>query len=175
MIQLEAGLCPNLKQGTENADFDVAILLDRYVNHPSLTTIPIREEELMFIAPPGHLLTNEDHLDLQALASETLILTDQGCSYRNLFEDLLREEGVEIRSVISFTSLEAIKQCVADGLGIALLPKITVEEELKRNKVVELPLHHQKLTLWTQLVYQKKKWITPPIQKLLTLITEQKE
>ncbi|GGD12236.1 LysR family transcriptional regulator [Pontibacillus salipaludis] len=175
MIQLEAGLCPNLKQGTIDAKFDVAILLDRYVNHPNLTTIPIRKEELVVIAPSGHPLTYESHLDLQNFATETLILTEQGCSYRTLFEDLLREEGVEIRSVISFTSLEAIKQCVADGLGIALLPKITVEEELKQSKLVELPLHHEKLTLWTQLVYQKKKWITPPIKQLLTLITDQAE
>ncbi|QST01207.1 LysR family transcriptional regulator [Pontibacillus sp. ALD_SL1] len=175
VIQLEAGLCPNLKQGTVDANFDVAILLDRYVNHPSLTTIPIREEELVLIAPPNHPLSKESHLDLKALAAETLILTEKGCSYRTLFEDLLREEGVDIQSVISFTSLEAIKQCVADGLGIALLPKITVEQELKQNKVVELPFHHEKVMLWTQLVYQKKKWITPPIQELLTLITDQAE
>ncbi|MCD5322272.1 MULTISPECIES: LysR family transcriptional regulator [Pontibacillus] len=172
IIQLEAGLCPNLKQGTVEANFDVAILLDRYINHPSLTTIPIREEELVVIAPPGHALAEEE-VDLEALGKETLILTEQGCSYRTLLEDLLREEGVEIGPVISFTSLEAIKQCVADGLGIALLPRITIEQELKDQKLISLPFHHEKLTLWTQLVYQKKKWITPPIKELLSLITEE--
>ncbi|MGM0753722.1 MAG: LysR family transcriptional regulator [Bacillota bacterium] len=170
-ILLESGLCPNLKEGTLEGKFDVSILMDRYVEHPELTTIPIRQEKLVMIAPPGHRLGSYHVMDLRELESETLILTEEGCSYRVLLEQLLKEENVQAKSVISFSSLEAIKQCVADDLGLAILPEISVRKEIDNGKVIQLPFHHEKIKVYTQVVYQRKKWLTPPLTQLISSIT----
>ncbi|WP_044338210.1 LysR family transcriptional regulator [Rossellomorea aquimaris] len=170
-ILLESGLCPNLKEGTLEGKFDVSILMDRYVEHPELTTIPIRQEKLVMIAPPGHRLGSHQVMDLRELESETLILTEEGCSYRVLLEQLLKEENVQAKSVISFSSLEAIKQCVADDLGLAIIPEISVRKEIDNGKVIQLPFHHEKIKVYTQVVYQRKKWLTPPLTQLISSIT----
>ncbi|PFA70352.1 LysR family transcriptional regulator [Bacillus sp. AFS015802] len=170
-ILLEAGLCPNLKEGTLEGKFDLSILLDRLSEHPDLTTIPIRQEKLVMIAPPKHRLHSLKEMSLKELETETLILTEEGCSYRVLLEQLLKEENVQAKSVISFSSLEAIKQCVADDLGLAIMPEIAVKRDLESGKVVEVPFDHEKIPVYTQIVYQKKKWLTPPIAQFISALT----
>ncbi|MCA1055477.1 LysR family transcriptional regulator [Rossellomorea aquimaris] len=171
-ILLESGLCPNLKEGTLDGTFDLSILLDRYVDHPELTAIPIREETLVMIASRNHRLQHLKEMDLKELEEETLILTEEGCPYRVLLEQLLLEGNVQARSVISFSSLEAIKQCVADDLGIAILPEIAVKKEIESGKVIQIPFDHEGISIYTQIVYQKKKWLTPPLNQLISSLTE---
>ncbi|MCR8847701.1 LysR family transcriptional regulator [Rossellomorea sp. SC111] len=170
-ILLESGLCPNLKEGIHEGKFDIAILLDRFTEHPDLTVIPIRQEKLVMIVPPGHRLHSLKEMNVRELESETLILTEEGCSYRVLLEQLLKENEVQAGSVISFSSLEAIKQCVADDLGLAILPEIAVRREVESGKVVQIPIDHEKTPVYTQIVYQKKKWLTPPLTQLITALT----
>ncbi|MDQ0483821.1 LysR family transcriptional regulator [Guptibacillus hwajinpoensis] len=169
-ILLESGLCPNLIEGTMDGTYDIALLLDRLQKHPELTTIPIRQEEMVLIAPPDHPLTKLDEVTLKRLETETLILTEEGCSYRVLLEQLLQEEEVQAKSVISFSSLEAIKQCVADDLGIALLPRIAVERDVRNGNIVALPFHQNNIKIYTQVMYQQKKWISPPLKQFLSLL-----
>jgi DNA-binding transcriptional LysR family regulator len=169
-ILLEAGLCPNLTEGTLEGKFDISIILDRYREHHELTTIPIREERLVMVSAADHRLQAMDEMDLKELSEETVILTEEGCPYRVLLEQLLQKEGVQPKSVISFSSLEAIKQCVADNLGIAILPEIAVKNEIGSGKVVELPFHHEQAKLYTQIIYQKKKWLSPPLNQLIGLL-----
>ncbi|MCA1065047.1 LysR family transcriptional regulator [Rossellomorea sp. AcN35-11] len=171
-ILLESGLCPNLKEGTLEGKFDLSIVLDRSIEHPDLTAIPIREETLVMIAAPNHRLGSLQEMKLQELEGETLILTEEGCSYRVLLEQLLKGANIQAKSVISFSSLEAIKQCVADELGIAVLPEIAVNREILSGKVIRLPFDHEKMKLYTQMVYQKKKWLTPPLTQLIGSLTE---
>jgi DNA-binding transcriptional LysR family regulator len=170
-ILLESGLCPNLKEGILEGKYDIAILLDRFSEHPDLTTIPIRQEKLVMIGPPGHRLHSLTQMNVRELESETLILTEKGCSYRVLLENLLKENDVQAKSVISFSSLEAIKQCVADDLGVAILPEIAVQKEIESGKVVQILFDHEKSPLYTQIIYLEKKWLTPPLTQLIGALT----
>ncbi|MGG1687256.1 LysR family transcriptional regulator [Pseudalkalibacillus sp. NRS-1564] len=169
-IRLESGQCQNLIGGTVDGTYDITILLDQLQHHPDVKTIPIRQEEMVMIAPPQHHFTKLDGLDLKKLEEETLILTEEGCAYRVLLEKWLKDANVQAKSIISFSSLEAIKQCVADQLGIALLPRIAVEREIQNGLVAVLPFHSNDITLYTQIVYKKRKWISPPLQQFIDLM-----
>ena len=169
-IRLESGQCQNLIGGTVDGTYDITILLDQLQHHPDLKTIPIRQEEMVMIAPPQHHFTKLGVLDLKKLEEETLILTEEGCAYRVLLEKWLKEANVQAKSIISFSSLEAIKQCVADQLGIALLPRIAVEREIQNGLVAVLPFHPNDITLYTQIVYKERKWISPPLKQFIDLM-----
>ncbi|RLQ94080.1 LysR family transcriptional regulator [Falsibacillus albus] len=169
-ILLESGLCQHLRDGVIEGKFDAALLLDQLQESPELMTIPIREEELVMVSSPNHPLRNRTEVMLKDLSEETIIFTEEGCSYRIMFENALRTEGVQTKSKISFSSLEAIKQCVADDLGIAILPKIAVQRELKANVIRQLPFQHESIKVFTQLVYHKKKWISPIMAQLIELL-----
>jgi hypothetical protein len=59
-----------------------------------------------------------------------LILFDRASSYYELTTALVREAGVRPRGTIELDNIEAAKRMVAGGLGVALLPRTSVADEL---------------------------------------------
>lgn len=171
-IMLEAGLCPNLTQGIIDGKYDVAVLLDRLQTSSSLEVIPIRKENMVMIASPSHSFSEKNNVVMEEFEGETIILTESGCPYRTLLEETMRSRGIHMQSVISFSSLEAIKQCVADNLGIALVPEIAVKQEIESGKLIKIPFDHEEFYLYSQLIFKKKKWLTAPIQQFISLVQE---
>jgi DNA-binding transcriptional LysR family regulator len=103
---------------------------------------------------------------------ETLLLTQQGCAYRVKFEKALAAAAVVPGSVLEFDSVEAIKQCAALGMGVAVLPLITLSAELAKGTLVALPWSGQDLSMTTQVVWHKRKWISPAMAAFLTVARE---
>ncbi|OWR32429.1 LysR family transcriptional regulator [Saccharibacillus sp. O23] len=166
MPDSESNLVLKLKEG----EYDLALLLDRKPADPALRCITVREEPLVLIAPPGHALTagvSDASVPIDRLSGCELIVSEGSCLYRSTFEKVLRENHVSYRIGFELGSLEAIKHCVMNGLGIALLPQIAVEEELKRGTLAAVPFEHPDLKFHLQLLLHPKKWMS---QMLLTLI-----
>ncbi|MEC3884504.1 LysR family transcriptional regulator [Halobacillus sp. HZG1] len=173
-IQLESGLCPNLKEGVLESHYDLAVVLDEEVKHPLLETLLLRKEKMVIVAANEHPLVGQEQINIRRIEDETLILTEKDCSYRNMLEGILKKRAVEPRSVISFTSLEAIKQCVIDELGIAMLPEMTVAGELENGSLRALDFNHQDLALYIQIIHHQKKWLSPSLEKFIQLLYERR-
>ncbi|KHE72865.1 LysR family transcriptional regulator [Halobacillus sp. BBL2006] len=172
-IQLESGLCPNLLEGILESHYDLAVVLDEPIKHPNLTSISLRKEKMFMVASPQNHLAADQNLDIGLMEDETLILTEKDCSYRKSLEKLLKAKGIQARSVISFSSLEAIKQCVVDELGIAMLPEMTVKEDLKNGRLARLDFDYEDFGMMIQLVYQKRKWLSPSLEEFIKLMTDE--
>jgi DNA-binding transcriptional LysR family regulator len=99
--------------------------LGRHVQHPLVTYEPIFDDELVLVSQAG-----PDGTPRSALADTPLILFDRASSYYELTTALIREAGVRPRGVIELDNIEAAKRMVAGGLGVALLPRTSVADEL---------------------------------------------
>ncbi|GAA4853330.1 LysR family transcriptional regulator [Paenibacillus vulneris] len=163
----EAELVAKVKEG----EYDVALLLDRHPADASLRCITVREEPLVLIAPPGHALTAAAEAALRDLEGCELIVSEGSCIYRSTFEKVLRDNGVAYRIGFELGSLEAIKHCVMNGLGIALLPRIAVEDELQRGKLAVIPFRHPDLRFQLQVLLHPKKWMSQTLMSLIGLLT----
>jgi DNA-binding transcriptional LysR family regulator len=159
-------------QGVRAGELDLGIMLHTRFEDDDLEILMIREEPLVLVADPKHPLHEAETLDVAALAGQSYIATELGCTYRAAFERLLNRHGVEYRIQHEFGSLEAIKQCVSFGLGIGLLPRISVIRELEEGRLISLPFQHPEITFYSQIVYHKKKWLDPSIRQLIHLLTE---
>jgi DNA-binding transcriptional LysR family regulator len=148
----------------------MGIILDPPFTDPELHSSILREEELVIIANPGHKLVGKNEVQVQDLESESLILTEDGCTYRAMLLKTLKNNQVNYSLSFEFGNLEAIKQCVIYGLGIALLPRIVVTEEIQKGKVIAIPFVHPDFKFYTQLIYSKKKWQSKAFLGFLELI-----
>lgn len=171
-IFLKPGICHDLRLGVKEGKHDFAFVLDWLQENPDLTNIVLGEEKLVVIAAPTHRLVQKEKVDTRDFSGENWIFTEQGCSYRSMMESVLREEGAPIESSFEFGSLEAIKQCVAYDLGIALLPAIAVQEEVKKGSLAILPYSHPDIRVYRQLIYHKKKWMPRALLRFLELLTQ---
>ncbi|MEV5974250.1 LysR family transcriptional regulator [Streptomyces sp. NPDC051921] len=138
-----------LRQGT----YDLGLLMERETEHEGLESEVLAEEPLVLVAAPRHPLAGRTGLTAADLAATGLVGTEPGCAYRDLFEAELAPYGPVFTE---YGTIEASKRGVAAGLGIALLPRITVAAELASGALVALDWEPP-FTLFTQIAWRRGK------------------
>ncbi|WP_244411204.1 LysR family transcriptional regulator [Parageobacillus thermoglucosidasius] len=171
-LLLQQGICKDLLKGIKEGKYDLAIILAQKQEDPDLNFITIKEEQLVLVAKPDHHLVQFSNVSIKDLSGEKLIITEQRCSYREIIENLYRSHAIRLEYSIELESIEAIKRCVSYGLGIAFLPLMTVDEEIKKEELAYIPLSYPEIKVYLQLVYHKKKWISQSMQQLINLLLE---
>jgi DNA-binding transcriptional LysR family regulator len=161
-------------QGVRSGQLDLGVILDRPITEDDIQSVIIREEPLVLVAEARHPLRHAKSIEIEALSGISYIATESKCTYRAAFEQLFERCGVPYQIHHEFGSLEAIKQCVALGLGIGLLPRISVTRELEEGRLIALPFSHPDIMFYTQIIYHKKKWLDPAIRQLIDLLMEEK-
>jgi len=139
---------------------DLNFSLDEPIHDPDLEAVPLVREPIVVVAPAGHPLAARARVTPRELARESMVMTESDCTYRRLFEVYLQRAHARPRPSAEFNSIEAIKQCVAAGLGVAVLPQIAVQRELDEGAlaVLHVPL---RTNLWTQLVTRTGSRLAP--------------
>jgi DNA-binding transcriptional LysR family regulator len=107
-----------LADALETGKLDLAISMSRRFGGPQLSAIRMRTEDIYLFSTPDHPLSKGKKVYPKDLTNQTLLLTETGCGYRMMLEMQLASEQVRPESITEFSSIEAIKQCVAAGMGI---------------------------------------------------------
>lgn len=111
---------------------EIDIGLVRELRHRALEIQPLYEDELHLVVPPGHPFATDGRITVERLAEARLILFDRTSSYYELTNAIFREAGVVPRGVLELDNIDAAKQMVGQGLGVALLPITAVASEVSR-------------------------------------------
>jgi len=88
------------------------------------------EEPFLLAVPKGHALAGRGSLRLRDLKDERLLLLEDGHCLRDQALDVCRLSGAHEKSGFRATSLETLRQMVAAGVGITLLPALAVREPI---------------------------------------------
>ena len=75
-------------------------------------------------------------------------------------------------SIVEFSSIEAIKQCVVAGMGLGLLPMIVVERELRQKHIKALTWAGPPLDIATHIVWHKDKWVSPAMEAFVEMVRD---
>ncbi|GGI45149.1 putative HTH-type transcriptional regulator YwqM [Paenibacillus marchantiophytorum] len=161
---------PSIIDLVKDGTIDVGFILDPPFQDPELHSCKLREEELVIITNPNHKFAGKSEIQISDLQGESLILTEDGCTYRAMLLQTLKSNQINFSLSYEFGNLEAIKQCVTYGLGIALLPRIVAASDIAKGQVIALPLIHPHFKFYTQLIYAKKKWQSKAFLGFLELI-----
>lgn len=143
---------------------DLAFVLDKPLVSGEFFVEPLIYEPLVLVAPPEHPLAGKTRVGPADLEGEPVLLTDKGCGYRAVFERSLARAGVRPEATVEFTSGEAIKQCVMNGIGIAVLAAVSVAKETEQGKLVALRWEQPDFGLTTQMIRHKDKWPSPALE-----------
>jgi DNA-binding transcriptional LysR family regulator len=150
-------------------EVDVGFLLDTAPPPEPFSAERLVSETLLVLAAPAHPLAGCATVVPRDLDDETIIVTESGCSYRRLFERSLAAAGATPATTMELGSVEAIKQCSMAGLGVTVLPKIAVAEELAQGQLVALPWAGPSFEMGTYVVWHRDKWLSPALQAFLEL------
>jgi molybdate transport repressor ModE-like protein len=100
-----------------------------------VTRRQIAVDELVGIAPPGLLESDDGWISLGELARNRLLLGVDGSSTRTVTERYLARADYRPVQVWEFNSYETIKRAVKDRLGVSFVSSLLIRDELARNEL----------------------------------------
>jgi DNA-binding transcriptional LysR family regulator len=159
----------------ESGKLDLVIDMCDAPSNPSHKSMRLHTERISLFGDAGHPLTKRRTVKPADLAGQTLLLTESGCGYRAKFDRALALQNIRPGNITEFSSVEAMKQCVCVGMGLALLPAIVVARELRQNRFKALHWAGPSLDIETHIVWHKDKWISPAMAAFLELLKAQIE
>jgi DNA-binding transcriptional LysR family regulator len=159
----------------ETGKLDLVINMCDNPASPAHKSLRFHTERIFLLSEPSHPLAKRRTVKPSDLAGQHLLLTEAGCGYRAKLDQVLAMQNVRPGHITEFSSVEAIKQCVAAGMGLALLPAIVVARELRQNHFKALHWTGPTLDIGTQVLWHKDKWVSPAMSAFLELIRAQVE
>jgi DNA-binding transcriptional LysR family regulator len=153
--------------GINNNKYDIGIVHD-FISEKFLNTVIINSEELVWV---GHKNMIKDKA-CPEIDEYPVINFRQGCTFRILCDELLQKRG--LNSTFEYSDFDAVKNAMAEGLGIALLPRIVVENLMKEHGKFYIfkELSNMKIPLFV--ITRKEKYLSTTAQALVKILQENK-
>jgi len=115
------------------------------------------DNPLVVVAPPNHPLAILKKIPLARLQEETFLVRESGSGTRIAMERFFNERGMRLKTGMEVGSNEAIKQSVQAGLGLGLLSRATIEQELTLKRLVVLDVADLPIMRHWYVVHRKGK------------------
>ena len=115
-------------------ELDCAILAEPFMD-AGLATAPLYDEPFMVAVPRTHELAQREQVSAEELKRETMLLLGAGHCFRDQVLDVCPEfarfssDAEGIRRSFEGSSLETIKYMVAAGMGVTVVPRLSVPAE----------------------------------------------
>ena len=121
----------------------------------NLHSVVVYLDELVFVIPPRHPLTTARQVSIRQIKTESFVAHIVPSPYREKVIQLFKSHKTPLHMDLELPTLQAIKQFVAMGNGVALVPEISVETEIARGELVRIPVKELQLKRKLRLIYRK--------------------
>ena len=148
---------------------DVILTVDRKIHQPNWLTAHELPTEICFFCAADHPFAGRQEVSLEDLIQEKFIQIEAGCNYRQAFEQYLSDQGEQITNVMEIGYTRLIIDAVAENLGVSLLPKFTLLDALKQEKIALFSVKDYHIAMLMQVIYSKNRWVTPALQAFLDM------
>lgn len=135
-----------------------------------LEVIPWQEEPMVLVCHPSHRLAEQRSVELEQIEGEDFVAFDRELVIRREVDRCLRQHRVQVRVVIEFDNIEAIKRGIEMGAGVALLPEPTIEVERARGTLRAVALEGTPLVRPLGLILRRGRVLTPAARSFIGLL-----
>jgi len=143
-----------------NNDLDIGFVEGPF-NSTEITTNFFMKDELTLIASPDYFSKPPNSIKLEDITGEKFILREEGSGTRDIAKQKLDEKKINYKIKHILNNFEAIKKAIIANMGISILPKLAVKEEIKRGKLVEIKINDLKITREFRIIYHTDKYQSP--------------
>jgi DNA-binding transcriptional LysR family regulator len=83
----------------------------------------------------------------------------------------LRDYGVKPTYALEFDNIETIKRAVEIGLGCAIVPRMTIENEVSRGTLKMLEFQEGTFLRPLAIIYKRGRELSPAVRKFIEVLT----
>jgi DNA-binding transcriptional LysR family regulator len=133
-------------------------------------SIAVYADTLAFIVSPMHPLAGAKRVSISQLGEETFIAHNVASPLRRKVIEAFQRHRTPLNMGIELPTIEAIKRFVAMGNGVALIPHLTVAQELKSGDLVRIPVEDLEARRILRLVHRRQATLSYAARAFLRTI-----
>lgn len=137
---------------------------------PQLKSVGVYTDSVVFIVNPRHPFARQKKVPLRELGSENFIAHNVASPLRRRVIALFEHHKTPLRINVELPSLEAIKRFVAMGNGVALVPGLTVRDELARGELVQVQVPELRIDRQLLLIHRRNAVLSHAAQAFLKCV-----
>ncbi len=133
-LVLQENFTAKLLEMLRTGELDCAIMAEPFPD-AGLASAPLYDEPFMVALPKAHALAKRKSVSAEELKRETMLLLGTGHCFRDHVLEVCPEyarfssDAEGIRKSFEGSSLETIKYMVASGMGITVVPQLSVSKD----------------------------------------------
>lgn len=173
---------PDIRVGIHRSRLDEIPrqVLDRQVDvgfvkdEPSskdLQCVQVHLDEMVLVASPRHLLLKRRRLSITDLSSEHFVIHHSCTATTQRILHLFGRHGSRCKVAAELWSFENIKQFVREDVGLAIVPGISVRQELADGVLARLPLPELRMPRTTRMIYRDERYLSEAARELIRTVT----
>jgi LysR family hydrogen peroxide-inducible transcriptional activator len=164
-LMLREEMTPHLLADLACGKLDAG-LLALPIRDASLECVPLFVEPFYAAVPAEHPLAAKSSITIDELAQSNLLLLEEGHCLRDQALDVCRLERPENEQMRA-TSLETLRQMIALGYGVTLIPALAADSPQDyRNCLRLIPLASDEAERTVGLVWRRRSPLAPTLQRL---------
>jgi LysR family hydrogen peroxide-inducible transcriptional activator len=172
-LEMEENLTENLEAHLINGRLDVIIIALPF-SGGGITTLPLYDEDFSVVIPADHPWAKKKKIKASELAAEKVLLLSSGHCFSNQVREACSQFNGNLGETLQGNSLETIRNMVASGLGITVLPVSANTEKYRSKLTIEIPFSSPVPSRRIALAWRKGFSRTNAIEILAKAIIETK-
>ena len=171
-VQIEYSRSNKIYQDIANGSVDLGIVAYP-TNRPQLRWIPFLQDELVLICSPDHPFARNESISLKKLTAQPFVTFQRDIPTRRALDEIFRKNGVAVVTKAEFDNIELIKRAVEIGIGVSIVPSMTVKSEIQAGLLKALSLAEGPFTRPLAILYRRGRSLPPALKKLIAVLTEE--
>jgi len=135
-----------------------------------LEAVEVHCDQMVLVASPRHRLAAHPQVRIRDLDGEHFVLHRLCSTTEQRIMRLFAAHNTRCRVVAELWSFENIKSFVQAGIGLAIVPRITVTQELRDRALVSIPLRELSLRRRTLMIYRDQGQLSDSARELVKIV-----
>jgi DNA-binding transcriptional LysR family regulator len=135
-----------------------------------LTSQILYTDALVLVVAPDHRLANRKTVSIVELAQEQFIAHNVISPYREVVLREFHQHKVPLHMDVEMPTIESIRKLVQEGIGVAFLPRMCVEQETDQKILCEVRVKELHVERKIRLVYPTRRALSHAARAVLEVV-----
>jgi DNA-binding transcriptional LysR family regulator len=137
-----------------------------------LASVEFFRDILTLVVWPGHRLSKRQEVDISDLAEESFVAHIVESPYRQRVIQMFARHRVPLRMDIELPTIESIKRFVEMKKGVAIVPRMCVDQEISRGHLREVRLRQMHIERRLYLIYRLDRPLNAAAKELVEIVRQ---
>jgi LysR family transcriptional regulator, transcription activator of glutamate synthase operon len=161
-FQMSNALYYDLIDGVVNGEFNLAMMapMPNPEKEKKIKGATLFTENIVALIPHHHPLSDRESIRLRDLRNDPFCVLPEGYVFREQVVQACNAAGFSPQIAFEGKDIDALKGLVSAGLGVALMPEMTLVDNTPRSTVV-IPISDANLTRTVGVIYPTQRKLLP--------------